>query len=90
MSIFEYNEAEEKEKIRKAEYEGGFKDGIRQGIEQGMKQGIKTGIEQGIEQTLFSLIQKKLQKGKTIAQIADELEVEPAEIERILREHGVK
>lgn len=28
MSIFEYNEAEEKEKMRKAEYAGGYEDGI--------------------------------------------------------------
>lgn len=28
MSIFEYNEAEEKEKMRKAEYTGGYEDGI--------------------------------------------------------------
>lgn len=33
MSIFEYNEAEEKEKMRRAEYAGGYEDGIKQGIE---------------------------------------------------------
>ena len=37
MSIFEYNEAEEKEKMRRAEYAGGYEDGIERGIEQGIE-----------------------------------------------------
>ena len=31
MSIFEYDEEREKEKLRKAEYEAGQKNGIEQG-----------------------------------------------------------
>ncbi len=35
MSIFEYNEEEEKRKLRKAEYEAGKVDGIKEGCEKG-------------------------------------------------------
>lgn len=35
MSIFEYNEEEEKRKLRKAEYEAGKADGIKEGCEKG-------------------------------------------------------
>jgi len=38
------------------------------------KEGIEEGIEQGIEQQLLIQIQKKLAKGKSLAQMADELE----------------
>ena len=52
----------------------GLEQGIEQGIVQGMEQGVKQGISQGRQQTLLALIQKKLEKGKSLSQIADELE----------------
>ena len=45
MSIFEYNEAEEKEKLRRAEYAVGYEAGVAAGIEQGINQGIEKGLE---------------------------------------------
>ena len=50
MSIFEYNEAEEKEKLRRAEYAVGYEAGVAAGIEQGINQGIEKGLEQGLEE----------------------------------------
>lgn len=47
MSIFEYNEAEEKEKLRRAEYAVGYEAGVAAGIEQGINQGIEKGLEEG-------------------------------------------
>ena len=44
------------------------------GIEKGIAQGIEQGIEQGDRLRLLSQIQKKLAKGKSLGQIADELE----------------
>ena len=41
MSIFEYNEEEEKKKLREAEYEAGKADGISVGREEGRKEGRK-------------------------------------------------
>ena len=47
---------------------------MEQGREQGLEQGREQGRKQGREQTLLALIKKKIDKGKSLAQIADELE----------------
>ena len=44
------------------------------GVEAGRKEGVEIGRDQGIEENLCSLIQKKLEKGKSLEQIADECE----------------
>ena len=58
--------------------ERGMEQGLKQGISQGLKQGISQGLEQGIskgrQQTLLALIRKKIEKGKSLPQIAEELE----------------
>ena len=65
-----------------------------QGREQGLKEGITKGIEQGIElgigQGLRVQIQKKLNKGKSISQIADECEESEEVIWKIIRENDWK
>ncbi len=52
VSIFEYNEAEEKEKLRRAEYgvgyDAGIADGTRRGLEQGMQVLISACKELGV------------------------------------------
>ena len=60
-------------------YEQGLKEGITKGIEQ--------GIELGIGQGLRVQIQKKLNKGKSISQIADECEESEEVIWKIIREN---
>ena len=45
VSIFEYNEAVEKEKLRKAEFQGGYDAGYDAGVTDGICQGIEQGIE---------------------------------------------
>ncbi|MBQ9928023.1 MAG: hypothetical protein IJO65_08585 [Lachnospiraceae bacterium] len=67
MSIFEYNEAEEKEKIRKAEYSVGWDD----------------GWDDGQLFTIINLAHKKYLKGCTICETADMLETEPELIKKI-------
>ena len=47
---------------------------LNQGIEQGIEQGIGIGIEQGNLKRLLSQVIKKVQKSKSISQIAEELE----------------
>ena len=42
--------------------------------EQGMAEGLAKGLVKGELQKLFSLIQKKFQKGKTLSEAASELE----------------
>ena len=58
-----------------------------QGREQGLKEGITKGIELGIGQGLRVQIQKKLYKGKSISQIADECEESEEVIWKIIREN---
>ena len=55
-------------------YDAGREDGLREGRENGLREGRK--------EELVRQIQKKLQKGKSISQIADECE----ESEDVIRE----
>lgn len=51
-------------------------------LKRGMQKGIEKGIEKGREQTLEYLIRKKLDKGKNLSEIAEDLE----ETERFVKE----
>lgn len=86
MSIYEYDKEFEEKKLRKAEYEAGRQDGIeigrqagieigrQDGIEIGRKDGIQVGIKVGEDNILKRLIKKRLSKGMTSEEIADDLE----------------
>ena len=52
----------------------------------GLNKGRKEGREEGNLQKTCSLIQKKLEKGKTISEIADELEDTEENIARLIEE----
>ena len=58
--------------------------------EQGLEEGIAKGIELGIGQGLRIQIHKKLEKGKSISQIAEECEESEDVIWKIVRENGWK
>ena len=62
----------------------GIKKGIEQGIEQGIERGREEGIEQGREQLLTQQVLKKLSRGKSVSEIAGELEADEDTIYRIL------
>ena len=68
VSIFEYDKNEEEKKLRKAEFEAGR----------------IAGFEAGQNELLKQLIHKKLSKGKSIDEIADELEESVSVIQDIL------
>ena len=72
MSIFEYDEERELKLIRRAEYEEGLKEGREAGLKQGRLAAIK------------NLVAKKLEKGKTAEQIAEDLEEEVSVIEQFM------
>ena len=76
MSIYEYDKEFEEKKLRKAEYEAGRQDGI--------EIGRQDGIEIGKQELLKSKVEKKWKKGKTIEQIADDLEEEVIIIQQII------
>ena len=54
--------------------------------EQRAQLGRTEGIQSGRNELLKQLVEKKLSKGKSLEVIADELEEEPATIQRIIEE----
>ena len=76
MSIFEYDQ----EKHMRQEREAAWKEGRRSGLEEGRR----SGLEEGREQILESLIRKKLAKGKTVSEIAGELEESEEHIQALI------
>ena len=84
MSIFEYNKDEEEKKLRKAEFEAGREAGIEEGRMVGIKEGRMAGIEEGRSELLKQLIPRKLSKGKSIDEIAEELEESVTVIQNLI------
>ena len=76
VSIFEYDEEEH----MRQEREQFWNKGMREGRSQGRQEGIREGIQEGLEIGRIQLIQKKLEKGKSISQITEELESTEEEI----------
>ena len=85
VSIYEYDKEFEEKKLRKAEYEAGRQDGIEIGRQDGIEIGRQDGIEIGKQELLKSKVEKKWKKGKTIEQIADDLEEEVIIIQQIIK-----
>jgi len=89
VSIFEYDEERELALMRKAIASEARKEGIAEGHAEGhaagRTEGRREGILEGREDEIKSLIRTKLQKGKSISQIADELERDKETIEKVIR-----
>ena len=62
------------EEGRRSGIEEGRRSGLEEGRRSGIEEGRRSGLEEGREQILESLIRKKLAKGKTVSEIAGELE----------------
>lgn len=80
MLLDEYDYETDIEVQREEAREQGREEGRAQGREEGRTQ----GREEGTLQKTCSLIQKKLQKGKTISEIADDLEDTAENISRLI------
>lgn len=65
--------------------EGIWKDALENGFAEGIEKGIEQGRIQGEEKTLLTLISKKLAKGKSVAQIADECEETEERIRELMK-----
>ena len=76
MSIFEYDQEKHMRQEREQAWE--------EGREAGIAEGKAAGIAEGGQNKLSEQIQKKLRKGKTVAQIADELEEPEDVIEKLI------
>ena len=77
MSIYEYD----REAHIRMEREDAFEEGRESAFEEGRIEERRV--------LLTEMIQKKFTKGKTIEQIADELEKEVSEIEEIIKRYSV-
>ena len=80
---------EELKKSRDKAIQEGLAQGLAQGLEQGLEQGIEQGLEQGYDKHLYVQVQKKLEKGKSISQIADECEESEDAICKIISEKEI-
>ena len=81
MILTEYDEQEEREYQRA--------EGRAEGRELGLAEGIEKGIERGVNLSRLTQIQKKYAKGKSLDQMAEELEEEKEKL-RPLYELAVK
>ena len=79
VSIFEYNEAEEKEKLRRAEYAVGYHDGIEQGTAQGLKQSICLFIE--------SFAELGISKQDTLVKLKEKFDLEEQELQQYMEKY---
>ena len=78
VSIYEYDREFEEKKLRKAEYESGRQDGIEIGRQAGIKAGEKNILQK--------LIKKRLSKGMTPEEIADDLDEDVSLIRTYMEE----
>ena len=90
MLLDEYDYETDIEVQREEAYQIGEQKGLKQGREQGREEGRKQGREEGRNAERSSLIQKKLEKGKTISQIADDLEDTEENIARLIEEFHLR
>ena len=81
----EFLEKHKAEVIKVSIFEYDQEKHIRQEREQAWEEGKAAGLAEGKAAGLTELIQKKLHKGKNVAQIADELEEEQAVIEELIK-----
>ena len=66
------------------DYTTAIKTAKEEGLEQGLEQGIEQGLEQGITQKQEEVIFKLYQKGKSVEEIADLLDLSIDEVRKIL------
>ena len=60
-----------------------FREGKEEGIKEGMERGIEIGLSRGRDALLLEQVKKKLSRGKTLSEIAEELEEDIAVIEQV-------
>ena len=67
-------------------YEDGKRNGEIEGEKRGERRGEKRGEKRGEEKKLYSLVEKKLARGKSAEEIADALEEDLSVVQRIISE----
>jgi len=72
--ILEYHFGGKLEAGRQQGLAEGRAKGLAEGLAEGRAKGLAEGVTQGEQKARFTLVEKKIAKGKSLAQIADELE----------------
>ena len=85
MSIFEYDDEQHKKTVFEEGRAEGREEGRAEGREEGRAEGREEGRTEGSDRKLVSLVCRKLRKGCSAGEIADALEEDIREIERICR-----
>lgn len=88
VSIYEYDKEFEEKKLRKAEYEAGRQDGIEIGRQDGIEIGRQAGIKVGEENVLKRFIEKRLRKGMTLEEIAEDLDEDIVVIQKLINDNS--
>ena len=87
MILFEYDEeahiASEREIAREEGLEQGRSVGLEQVRSEGLAQGMRRGQKRGSALTLIAMTRKKMQRGKSLEEIAEDLEEEAQALEPI-------
>ena len=86
----EQGRAEGREEGREQGRAEGREEGREQGRAEGREQGKEEGREEGRKEEKRALVQKKLEKGKTISQIADDLEDTEENIAHLIEEFHLR
>lgn len=78
---------EEKELLKRIYHnqglEEGRKEGREEGLEEGRAEGREEGREEGRRQNVISVIMQQMNRGKSTSQIADFLDMDVAEVQRV-------
>ena len=80
----------QREEAREQGRAEGREEGREQGRAEGREQGKEEGREEGRKEEKRALVQKKLEKGKTISQIADDLEDTEENIAHLIEEFHLR
>ena len=85
MLLTEFDEKKYKRTIYLDGYEDGEQAGFNRGEQAGFNRGEQAGYNKGEQAMLWSLIQKKRKKGKSLQQIAEELEEDVERIREMIK-----
>ena len=78
----------EEKKLRKAEYEAGRQDGIEIGRRMELRLGVKPESKVGEENVLKRFIEKRLRKGMTLEEIAEDLDEDIVVIQKLINDNS--
>ncbi len=90
MSIYEYDAEKHLRMEREEAYKDGQAEGYRDGQADGYQEGHRKGYQQGQKDLQKKFISVMLKKGKTITQIATDLDEDEQRIQELAEQFQIK